>query len=219
MVTTIFRIFNFRFINGLLGINFSRKFIRMKVFYVCSWGGCGSQLLCRYLNNFGKAVHIHDPNPPDNLEYIGFKNNSWGWCPYDLPEYEDKYKNIYNRGLEWFNGIKINDDHEYYVIFLYRNPVYSIKSRFWSPIHLKNIRSPTVAISKVCREKLDLFNIENWYINYMNKNNKNYKVYAIKYEELFDKIKEFDQLFNINQNNEIKLEDVKVSGRLRWGDG
>ena len=66
----------------------------MKVFYVCSWGGCGSKLLCRYLNNFGKAIHIHDPDPPDNLEYIGFKNNNWGWCPYDLPEYEDKHKNI-----------------------------------------------------------------------------------------------------------------------------
>ena len=188
----------------------------MKVFYVCSWGGCGSKLLCRYLNNFGKAVHIHDPNPPDILEYIGFKNNSWGWCPYDLPEYEYKNKNVCNRGLEWFNGIKVNDEHEYYVIFLYRNPVYSIKSRFWSPVHLKNIRSPTIAISNVCKEKQDLFNIEEFYRNYMKKRS-NYKIYAIKYEELFDKIKELDQLFNINQNNEIKLEDkIETARNYKW---
>ncbi len=49
----------------------------MKIFYVCSWGGCGSKLLCRYLKNFDKAIHIHDPYPPNKLEYIGFKNNSW----------------------------------------------------------------------------------------------------------------------------------------------
>ena len=98
----------------------------MKLFYVCSWGGCGSKLLCRYLNNFGKAIHIHDPNPPEKLEYIGFKNSSWGWCPIELPKYQEKYKNICNRGLEWFNGIPIFDDdnNEYFVIFLYRRLVY-----------------------------------------------------------------------------------------------
>lgn len=69
----------------------------MKIFYVCSWGGCGSKLLYRYLNKFGKAVHIHDPNPPNELEYIGYKDKTWGWCPYDLPEYKNKYTHIYNK--------------------------------------------------------------------------------------------------------------------------
>ena len=181
----------------------------MKIFYVCSWGGCGSKLLCRYLKNFGKAIHIHDPNPPNILEYIGFKNNSWGWCPIDLPDYEEKYKNICNRGLEWFNGIQIfnDDENQYFVIFIYRNPVYSIKSRFWAPNHLQNIKSPIVSIDSVCNQKTDLFNIETFYNNYMEKKDKNYKIYAIKYEELFDKIEELDLLFNINHDKKIKLEE------------
>jgi len=180
----------------------------MKIFYICSWGGCGSKLLCRYLKNFGKAIHIHDPYPPNKLEYIGFKNNSWGWCPIDLPDYEEKYKNICNRGLEWFNGVPIfnDDENEYFVIFLYRNPVYSIKSRFWAPNHLQNIKSPTVSIDYVCNQKTDLFNIETFYNNYMEKKDKNYKIYAIKYEELFDKIEELNKLFHINHDKKIKLE-------------
>ena len=92
----------------------------MKVFYVCSWGGCGSKMLCRYLSNFGRSVHVHDPAPPERLEYIGFKDNSWGNCPIDLPEYKEMHKDVPNRGLEWFSGVPIqeNDKHEYYVIFL-----------------------------------------------------------------------------------------------------
>ena len=35
---------------------------------------------------------------------------------------------------------------------------------------------------------------------------KNYKIYAIKYEELFDKIEKLDLLFNIN-HDKIKLEE------------
>lgn len=185
----------------------------MKIFYVCSWGGCGSKLLCRYLNNFGKAIHIHDPEPPNELEYIGFKNNIWGWCPYDLPDYENKYKHICNRGLEWFNGIKINDTHEYYMIFLYRNPVKSIKSRFWAPNHLENIKSPKISISKVCTDKIDLFNIEKFYNNYMENTNKKYKIYAIKYEELFEKIHELDEILDINLDKKIKLDIKKETER------
>lgn len=42
----------------------------VKTFYVCSYGGCGSTMLCDSLNKYGKTVHIHSPKPPDNLEYI-----------------------------------------------------------------------------------------------------------------------------------------------------
>lgn len=181
----------------------------MKIFYVCSWGGSGSITLCRYLNQFGKAVHIHDPNPPNKLEYVGFKNKRWGWCPIDLPEYEEKYKNIYNRGLEWFSGVEIfnNDKNEYFVIYLYRNPVESIKSRFSDPNHLQNIKSPIVTMKDVCNQKTDLYNLETFYKNYMEKKDKNYKIYAIKFEELFDKIEELDLLLGINQNKQIKFPD------------
>ena len=188
----------------------------MKIFYVCSWGGCGSKLLCRYLNNFGKAIHIHDPNPPEKLEYIGFKHKTWGWSPIELPEYQEKYKKICNKGLEWFNGIPIyeHDENEYFVIFIYRNPVYSIKSRFWAREHLENIKSPLVSINLVCKENKDLFNINSFYNNYMLKKNKNYKIYAIKYENLFEQIDELNKILNINLNPPfIKLEEKKETSK------
>ena len=74
-----------------------------------------------------------------------------------------------------------------------------------------------MAISKVCKEKQDLFNIEGFYHNYINKNNKKYTVYAIKYEELFDRIKDLDQLFNINRNNKIKLDaKIETARNNKW---
>ena len=186
----------------------------MKIFYVCSWGGCGSKLLCGYLNNFGKAIHIHDPNPPEKLEYIGFKHNRWGWCPIELPDYEERYKHVCNRGLEWFNGVPIyeDDENEYFVIFLYRNPVYSIKSRFWGLNHLENIRSPLVSIDRVCKERKDIFQINTFYDNYMLKKNKNYKIYAIKYEHLHEEIDQLNEIFNLRSAN-VTLEAKKETDR------
>ena len=57
-------------------------------FYVCSYGGCGSTMLCKYLSNFGKVKHIHSRHPPQKLTRGG--------------------GNIY---FEWFNTIEI-PEHE-----------------------------------------------------------------------------------------------------------
>lgn len=84
-----------------------------KIFYVCSYGGCGSKMLCNALRKFGKVEHVHSRKPPDKLQYIG--KNGGG--------------NVY---CEWFNGIIIPDDelNKYFVIYIYKNPVKSIMSRF-----------------------------------------------------------------------------------------
>ena len=42
-----------------------------KVFYVCSYGGCGSKMLCEYLAHFGTIKHVHSRNPPNKLTQIG----------------------------------------------------------------------------------------------------------------------------------------------------
>ena len=59
-----------------------------KIFYVCSYGGSGSKMLCNALSKHGKTKHIHSRKPPNNLEYIG----------------KEKGGNMYS---EWFNGIAI----------------------------------------------------------------------------------------------------------------
>ena len=90
-----------------------------KCFYVCSYGGSGSKMLCSVLNDYGKTKHIYSRKPPNNLEYIGY----------------EKGGNTYN---EWFNGVVIPEENlkYYYVIYIYRNPSFSIPSRFNNPKHL-----------------------------------------------------------------------------------
>ena len=111
-----------------------------KIFYVCSYGGCGSKMLCKYLSNFGEVKHIHSRNPPNKLEYI-YDNK------YKLTEFN--YRNLicdnnYNdyKYNEWFNNIEIpkNELNNYYVIYIYKNPVKSIYSRFKNIKHLTHIQ-------------------------------------------------------------------------------
>ena len=71
-----------------------------KCFYVCSYGGSGSKMLCKALNAYGKTKHIHSRKPPNKLEYIGYENGG----------------NTYE---EWFNGVVIPEENlKYYFSIL-----------------------------------------------------------------------------------------------------
>ena len=164
-----------------------------KVFYVCSYGGSGSNMLCSALNKYGETKHIHSRNPPDSLEYIG----------------KEKGGNTY---MEWFNGIKIpeNELHKYNVIFIYKNPIQAIYSRFKNLWHLKHIQSPNCTLEEVIEQNKDLYEIEDFYNNYTTFNkNRNYKIYCIKYEEIFDKQDDLSRLFNIGHLNLEKKESKR----------
>ena len=104
-----------------------------KCFYVCSYGGSGSKMLCSALNAYGKTEHIHSRKPPNNLEYIGG---------------------------EWFNGVVIPEEKlkYYYVIYIYRNPSFSIPSRFDNPCHLEHIQiDKSIKLKDVLDSKKDLY--------------------------------------------------------------
>ena len=58
----------------------------MRIFYVCSYGGCGSTMLSNYLKKFGIVYHIHSINPPDHLTEV-----------HECPTFS----------LEWFSNKKI----------------------------------------------------------------------------------------------------------------
>lgn len=167
-----------------------------KVFYVCSSGGCGSYLLASALSNHGKVVHVHSRIPPDNLEYVGDKNN--------IKCYE-----------EWFNGIKIPDDEvkNYFVIYLYRNPIKCIFSRFEIKEHLTHIqcKDTNIKLSQVLDSGNDLYRIEEFYDNYTVPNKKrNYKIYCVKYEELFEKHKELSKLLGIGEFSLTRKESTTI---------
>ena len=153
-----------------------------KVFYICSYGGSGSTVLQRYLDNFGQTVHIHSKNPPKELTYNGSKNAQY--YTYD----------------EWFNNIKIPEDklYNYKVIFIYKNPVEAIYSRFTNPDHLNHIQcDPTITIDKVIESSEDLFKIDEFFTNYTTKNNRNYSICCVKYEDLFDNLNIFNNIIGI----------------------
>ena len=91
-------------------------------------------------------------------------------------------------------------------MFLYRDPVKSIKSAFWASNHLRNIKlSGSVSLRNVCETNTDLFKIENFYNNYMERVNNNYPIYAIKYEDLFNRIEELDKVLIIKYDKMPRL--------------
>lgn len=153
----------------------------MKIFYVCSYGGCGSTMLCKYLNNFGKSFHVHDRYPPDKLTQLGLL------CYH-----------------EWFNGLEIpeNELNYYYVIFIYREPIHCIYSRFYIPEHLYHIKcNANIKLKDVIAEKKDLYGIEFFFNKYTTPNPKrNYKVHCVKYEDFFKNISQFNKYFGLNDD-------------------
>jgi len=159
--------------------------MKEKTFYVCSYGGSGSYMLCNALNKYGKTKHIHSRIPPNKLEYIGEEGG-----------------NTYH---EWFNGITIpeNELENYYVIYIYRNPSFSIPSRFTIPAHLEHIQSDkNIKLQDVLSKGEDLYKIREFYDNYMKPNKKrNYKIYCVKYEDIFEKQDELSDLLNIGKLN------------------
>jgi len=155
------------------------------IFYVCSFGGCGSQMICHYLGNFGDVYHIHSRNPPSELKNTGYDDNQ--------------------TNSEWFSDKLISDADmcikKYKVLFIYRNPIECIYSRFIDNSgHLKNIQcsDTTVTVEDCVKNKKDLFELEKFFDNYTTTHaSRNYDIYAIKYETFMKNIKEFNTLMNI----------------------
>jgi hypothetical protein len=174
-----------------------------KIFYVCSYGGSGSYMLCNALKKYGQIKHIHSRNPPNKLTYIG----------------NDKGGNTYS---EWFNNITIpeNELKNYYVIYIYRNPSFSIPSRFTDKFgylshkeHLEHIQvDSNVKLEDVLSRGEDLYKIREFYDNYIKPNEKrNYKIYCVKYEDIFNKQDELSNLLEIGKLNIVDESSRKNS--------
>jgi hypothetical protein len=153
-----------------------------KKFYVCSYGGCGSQMLCHYLGNFGDVYHLHSRQPPIQLTNTGYDDNK--------------------TYAEWFSTLEIPDEElfKYKVIFLYRNPVDVIYSRYIdSPAMLKNVQCTNinVTVNDCIQAKMDFFGLGEFFDNYTQKPMKNYPIYCVKYEDLWANMSLFNQTFSL----------------------
>jgi hypothetical protein len=170
-------------------LNPSNYFNKNKFFYVCSSGGCGSTVIYNYLSNFGNVYHIHDRYPPNKLTYIGKENTN-----------EDVYS-------EWFNEVEIPENQldKYKVIFIYRNPLQVIFSRFAQKLgpninHLKHIKcdnNGNINIFDVLKSGKDLYKMEEFFDNYVNIKERNYNIYCIKYELFWYNISLFNRMMGI----------------------
>lgn len=181
--------------NKTLG-NHERKFEKIQsnnIYYIVSYGGCGSIMLTRYLSIYGEVQHIHSRVPPDELEYIGNCNSLT--------------KNI---NIEHFNGIKLNESdlNNTKVIYIYKDPVKAIYSRFRDPKHLKNIQVKNIntTLDDVLDSKEDLYGVEEFFDNWTRPNpNRNYKIICIKYSDIFDKQEELMKTLGITPHEEHVL--------------
>ena len=172
--------------------------VPIRKFFVCSWGGCGSKMLCKYLNNFGKSYHFHDRFIPNYITYpFIIRNKNWTYddCCY--------FSNII---IENYN-IK-----NYTVIYLYRNPIYSIYSRFIKnshgnvKLHLQNILCDNIntTLDEILKKEEDLYKLTEFYDNFVNNNNHcNYDIHCIKFEQFFKKLNEFNNYFGLKSNIEL----------------
>jgi hypothetical protein len=173
-------------------------------FYVCGSGGCGSTLIFNYLKNFGKSYHIHDRFPPEKLCYVGDENTN-------TPVYS-----------EWFNKTEIPEDKlsSYKVLFVYRNPIQVIFSRFATPngpnvTHLKHImcdNNGEIYFGDVIKTGRDLYKLEEFFDNYTIPKKRNYDIICVKYEDFFKNISVFNNILGIPDIKELypnKSERIK----------
>ena len=181
--------------NKILGENI-QKFERIQsnnIYYIVSYGGCGSVMLTRYLNIYGEVQHIHSRFPPDELEYVGNDNSL-----------------IENINGEHFNGIKLNESDlsNTKVIYIYKDPVKAIYSRFRDPNHLKNIEAKDIntTLDDILTSKEDLYGIEQFFDNWTAPNpNRNYKIICVKYSDIFEKQGELMKTLGITPYEEHVL--------------
>jgi hypothetical protein len=169
----------------------SNYYNSLKNFYVCSYGGCGSWMLVKYLSNYGNVYHIHSRYPPQKLTLVGSDNID------------------YAASIQSFGTVEVDNPTNTSVIYLYRNPINAIYSRFHLPEHLYHINCDTnITIDDVIEKRQDLYKLEEFFDNYTTPNNRNYKIYCVKYEEFFDNIKLFNDTIGITDDS--KLYPIKV---------
>ena len=155
-------------------------------FYVCSFGGCGSWMLCNYLHQFGQVHHIHSRYPPKKLTYV---------------------VNVDGTRDKIFGDVVIphNELIHYYVIYIYRNPIHAIYSRFGNKEHLKNIGcNPTITLDQVIHSNKDIYGIRHFYDNYKEQT-RNYKILFVKYEDLFQNIETFNKILKLPNIKELYM--------------
>ena len=152
------------------------------IYYICSYGGCGSKMLLRFISKYAPCYHIHSRVPPTYLEFV-------------------------NNGHFNGNVIENKDVSKYKVIYIFRNPseaqmsiFSSLKKRqlkHWSNIQVKD-SSNIPEIEEYLKRNVDSLNYMEFFNNYIeNKINLNYSIIAINYHKLWNNIPELIKILEL----------------------
>ena len=157
-----------------------------RIFYVCSFGGCGSTMLSKFLKRYGLVFHVHSRVPPEKLTTV----------------IETPHKPF---AKEWFSDTLAPQQKRITVIYLYRNPTYTLLAetgakgkRLYNPLHLKNIQVKAVVpatIQAYIKDSIEN-NTENlgygeFFENYTSAIiPKNYDIYCMDYDRIWDNLEE-----------------------------
>ena len=136
-----------------------------KTFYINSYGGSGSCMLRRYLEQFGKCTHVHERRRILKL----------------------RSKRVMPK-LKTHNlaGPLVNTS-QVVVVFVWTDPVYATYSRFGNPRHHNNVASPRpkATIQNMVDAKRDLHDLAGFVRNWTTPANRNYKLVVVRYRALF----------------------------------
>lgn len=159
-----------------------------KTFHVCSYGGCGSKMLCQALRKHGLVTHVHTRKPPVKLTEVRGEYFHHRWIP------EDEIEN-------------------HVVIYIYKNPIKSLFSRHLNKSARRNIQveNPEKGLEDIVRDKVDYCDFEGFYRNYTTPNpERNYKIICVKYEEIFDRQDELSEMLGIGPLDLVRNETDRV---------
>ena len=109
----------------------------------------------------------------------------------------------------------------YSVIYIYKNPIKAILSRFHIPKHLDHVQSKKgIKIEDVIETSKDLYDIKGFYDNYTKPNpNRNYKIYCIRYGDLFDNHAELSKVLGIGKLNIVRKETNRKEAMNNYYEG
>ena len=181
-----------------------KEFLYSGEFYVCSYGGCASWTIHRFLKNYGTVYHIHSRFPPKYLT---------------LPVSRKWSHRFSNEGVrEHFSdnpADRIEVTTAVHVIFLYIKPVYSIYSRrAFSQRHLKSIGVTkknlnilkTLSRQEYMKKNEDLINYEEFFNNYVNETaERNYDIISVNVEKLWDNLDTFFEYVDIPKSDKDRF--------------
>lgn len=155
-----------------------------RTFHVCSYGGCGSKMLCAALKKYGNVTHIHSRNPPVKLTGVNG---------------------------EHFNTRQVSEENldQHVVIYIYKNPIKSLFSRHLKKSARVNIeaKDPDKGLAETVRDKVDYAGFEEFYRNYTTPNpERNYKIVCVKYDDIFDRQDELSAMLGIGPLELVRKE-------------